>query len=73
MLTFLKRMMPFLLLWVVAGTILGLSLGTRGSDEATLAGWLTIFLILIVNPIVLPRIWKFVLERVREIAQAIRG
>ena len=65
--------MPFLLLYVVAGTILGLSLGTRGNDEANLVAWIIIFLILIVNPIFLPRIWQFVLVRIREIAKAIRG
>ena len=71
--TFLKRMMPFLLLWVVVGTILGLSLGTRGNDEANLVAWIIIFLILIVNPISLPKIWRFLLTRIGEIAKAIRG
>lgn len=70
--TFLKRMMPFLLFWVVAGTILGLSLGTRGNDEANLVAWIIIFLILIVNPIFLPKIWRFMLARIEEIAKAIR-
>ena len=71
--TFLKRMRPFLLLYVVAGTILGLSVGNKGDDEATLVAWIIIFLILIVNPIFLPKIWQFVLVRIREIAKAIRG
>lgn len=71
--TLLKKMIPYLLLWVIAATILGLSLGTKGSDEANLVVWLIIFLILIANPIFLPKIWRFVLVRIREIAKAIRG
>lgn len=71
--TLLKKMTPYLLLWVIAATILGLSLGTNGDDEAVLVAWLIIFLILIVNPIFLPKIWRFVLVRIREIAKAIRG
>ena len=69
----LKKFIPYLFVWVIASVILGLSLGTRGSDEANLVVWLIIFLILIVNPIVLPKIWEFVLERIKEISKAIRG
>ena len=68
-----KEFIPYLFVWVIASVILGLSLGTRGSDEENLVVWLIIFLILVVNPIVLPKIWKFVLERIKEISEAIRG
>jgi len=68
----LKKFIPYLSVWVIISVILGLSLGTRGSDEANLVVWLIIFLILVVNPIVLPKIWKFVLERIEEISKAIR-
>ena len=61
-----KKFIPYLFVWVITFVILA------HSAEAELAPWLFIFLILIVNPIVLPRIWKFVLERVKEIAKAIR-
>ena len=64
---------PYLFVWVIASVILGLSFGTKGSDEENLVVWLIIFLILVVNPIVLPKIWKFVLERIKEISKAIRG
>ena len=69
----LKKLIPYLLGWVIASVILGLSLGTRGGDEEILVVWLIIFLILVANPIVLPKIWRFVLARIGEIAKAIRG
>ena len=68
-----KKLVPYLLVWVIASVILGLSLGTRGADEENLVVWLIIFLILVVNPIVLPKIWKFALERIKEISKAIQG
>lgn len=73
MMDWLKKLIPYLLGWVIAAVILGLSLGTRGRDEEDLVVWLIIFLIFVVNPIVLPKIWKFVLERIKEISKAIRG
>jgi len=69
----LKKLIPYLLGWVIAAVILGLSLGTGGGDEAILVVWLIIFLILVVNPIVLPKIWRFVLARIGEITKTIRG
>ena len=69
----LKKLIPYLLGWVIAAVILGLSLGTRGRNEENLVVWLIIFLILVVNPVVLPKIWKFALERIKEISKAIRG
>lgn len=68
-----KKFIPYLLVWVIVSVILGLSLGTRGRNEENLVVWLIIFLILIVNPIVLPKVWKFALERIKEISKAIRG
>ena len=68
-----KKLIPYLLVWVSVAVILGLSVGTRGRDEENLVVWLTIFLILVVNPIVLPKVWKFVLERIKEISKAVRG
>ena len=68
-----KKFIPYLFVWVVASIILGLSVGTRGRDEENLVIWLIISLILVVNPIVLPKVWRFVLARIGEIAQAIRG
>ena len=60
-----KKCIPYLFVWGITFVILG------SSDDEFLVVWLII--ILIVNPIVLPRIWKFVLERIREIAKAIKG
>ena len=68
-----KKLVPYLLVWVIVSVILGLSLGTRGRDAENLVVWLIIFLILVVNPIVLPKIWKFALERIKEISKAIQG
>ena len=68
-----KKFIPYLLVWVIVSVILGLSLGTRGRDEENLVVWLIIFLILVVNPIVLPKVWKFALERIKEISKAMRG
>ena len=67
-----SKIIPYLLLWVSVGVTLVLTLGSD-SDKEGLVTWLIVCLILVVNPIFLPKIWQFVLVRVREIAKAIRG
>lgn len=62
----LKKIIPYLLIWGIAGIILG----SFGKDKALVA---FIIILLIVNPILLPKIWRFVLARIGEIAKAIQG
>ena len=62
----LKKIIPYLLIWGIAGIILG----AFGNDKALVA---FIIILLIVNPIFLPKIWRFVLARIGEIAKAIQS
>ena len=67
-----KKIIPYLLLWVIVGGTLGLTLGSDYKNES-LVSWLIVCLIVVVNPIILPRVWRFVLVRIEEIVKAIRG
>lgn len=70
---YLKKFIPYLFVWIITSVILGLSLGTKGHDEYVLVHWIVVFLILVVNPIFLPRIWAFMLARIKELAKTMRG
>lgn len=62
----LKKIIPYLLIWGIAGIILG----SFGKDKTLVV---FIIILLIVNPILLPKIWRFVLARIGEIAKTIQG
>ena len=61
----LKKFIPYLLLWV------GVSLIVDPDSEVFF--FFIVCLILVVNPIVLPKVWKFILERIKEVSKAVRG
>lgn len=68
----MKKLIPYLLLYVFVAIILGITLGAVYGDDDLVVS-LVVCLILIVNPILLPKIWRFVLARISEIAKATRG
>ncbi len=67
----MKKIKPYLLFWLFVSIILGFILGSfYGNENLVIA--LIVSMLLVVNPIILPKIWEFVLARIHEIAKVIK-
>jgi len=69
----ITKIKPYLLYWLFVSIILGFILGSfYGNENEDLFIALIVSMLLVVNPIILPKIWGFVLARIHEIAKVIK-